>query len=69
MEFSAEGSTPVAVGAKKEEKQQMHMMKASEKRPIRLPVGEALTLRSRTKEISPSSSMAAAEFWSWNWIS
>ena len=53
---------PAVMGAvvctpKNEEKQQMHMMRASEKRPRLLPVGEALTLRSRTKEISASSSM------------
>ena len=49
----------MTVGAKKEEKQQMHMMTARENRPSRFPVGEALTFRSRTKEISASSSIAA----------
>ena len=48
----------VVYGPKKEEKQQMHMMRASEKRPSLLPVGEALGLRSSTNEISPSSSSA-----------
>ena len=46
----------VVCGPKKDEKQQMHIMRASEKRPSLFPSGEALTLRSRTKEISASSS-------------
>ena len=47
----------VVVGLKKEEKQQMHMIRAIEKRPSLLPVGEALGFLSSTNEISPSSSL------------
>ena len=44
--------------AKKDEKQQMHIMRAIEKSPSLFPVGEALGLRSRTNDISASSSTA-----------
>ena len=43
-------------GPKNDEKQQMHMISASEKSPSLFPVGDALGLRSSTNEISPSSS-------------
>ena len=40
---------------KKEEQQQMHMIRANENKPILPPVGESATFLSRTNEISPSS--------------
>ena len=55
-EPSATKVWPVVVGPKKDEKQQMHIIKAKENKPSLLPVGETLGFLSRTKEISPSSS-------------